>query len=106
MLRDDGTKSAQGPETPHDGIPVTGIKDTVFPTAGRMVKISVVVIYAISLVFIVLIVFKGRFPRSQTGSTPFYTTLMNCTAYAKKGFDVNDILSLPDLSGGAWKEFP
>jgi signal transduction histidine kinase/CheY-like chemotaxis protein len=98
-------KFAQGSEISYDDIPITGKLDAAFP-GGWIVKISVLVIYLISLALILLLVFQGHPSLHSFGSTPFYANLMDSSVYAKIGFDVKDILDPPDLSGGVWKEFP
>jgi signal transduction histidine kinase/CheY-like chemotaxis protein len=42
---------------------------------------------------------------NHRGSTPLYTNLRECPAFARKGFDPADLRKIPDEASGVWKRF-
>ncbi|MDR1909612.1 MAG: response regulator [Spirochaetaceae bacterium] len=71
--------------------------------SGRGIRVVIAVFYAAALVFVVLQLFNAlEAPRD----TSFYRNLMDYEAYARRGFDLEDTVDVPDPAGGVWKAFP
>jgi len=66
------------------------------------------IFYTAAMLIVVFYAWNEQNKVKRGGSTPIYTNLRECPAFAKRGFDPADLLKVPDegpQADGVWKRF-